>query len=137
MADRIFTLAEARAMLPELEPLLQRMRVCKQDLDRLNALIVAVRRSATSNGGGVHADTENLRMEAQTTAHDLQQTLETVQEMGVQVKDIDRGLVDWVAEHEGRHVLLCWLLGEPTIAWWHDLETGFGGRQPIRDADWD
>ena len=57
--------------------------------------------------------------------------------MGVQVKDIDRGLVDWVAEHKGRQVLLCWLLGEPTIAWWHDLESGFGGRQPVRDDDWD
>ena len=137
MADRIFTLAEARTMLLELEPILQRMRACKQELDRLNALIVALRRSATGNGGGVHVDTSALRAEAQTTAQELQQTLETVHEMGVQVKDIDRGLVDWVAGHKGHQVLLCWMLGEPTIAWWHDLESGFGGRQPVRDDDWD
>ena len=53
--------------------------------------------------------------------------------MGVQVKDLDVGLVDFPAWRAGRVVLLCWKLDEPGIGWWHDIETGFAGREPLTD----
>ena len=57
-----------------------------------------------------------------------------VAELGVQVKDLDRGLVDFPAEHRGREILLCWKLGEgDRISWWHDVDVGYAGRRPIRE----
>ena len=52
-------------------------------------------------------------------------------------EDLDRGLVDWLADREGRRVLLCWLQGEPTVAWWHELAAGFAGRQAVVDDEWE
>jgi hypothetical protein len=51
--------------------------------------------------------------------------------MGVLVKDLEMGLIDFPAQREGQEILLCWRLDEPRIAWWHTLEGGFGARQPL------
>lgn len=61
----------------------------------------------------------------------LRQVLKEVERMGVQVKDVDSGLVDFPARLHGREVLLCWRVGEDAVAYWHDLESGFAGRQPL------
>jgi hypothetical protein len=56
-----------------------------------------------------------------------------VHEMGCELKGIEEGLIDFRTEMEGREVYLCWRLGEDMIAWWHELDTGFGGRQPLEE----
>jgi hypothetical protein len=61
----------------------------------------------------------------------LQAHLAAVQALGIEVKDIERGLIDFRHQREGRDVYLCWMLGEQDIAWWHPVETGFAGRQPL------
>lgn len=57
--------------------------------------------------------------------------------LGCHFKGVDDGLVDWYSLYAGRPVLLCWKLGEPEIAWWHQVDAGFRGRQPIPDSQRD
>ena len=57
--------------------------------------------------------------------------LSEIQELGIVVRDVDRGLIDFPAIHDGREVYLCWQLDEQTVGFWHDLESGYGGRRPI------
>ena len=61
--------------------------------------------------------------------------LQQVKEMGVILKDVDRGLCDFPYMKNGRVVYLCWHLGEEAIEFWHDIETGFAGREPLDDTD--
>ena len=56
---------------------------------------------------------------------------ENIHALGVEIKDLDRGLCDFPALREGRVVYLCWVFGEDDIEWWHDIEAGFAGRQPL------
>ena len=63
----------------------------------------------------------------------LREQIEAIQETGCVIKDIEVGLVDWPALHQGREVLLCWKYGEPEVAFWHELTTGFAGRRPISE----
>jgi hypothetical protein len=67
----------------------------------------------------------------QVTATRLQTLIEELDEIGVELKGIDEGLVDFPSERDGRVINLCWRMGEETIAWWHELDTGFAGRQPL------
>lgn len=63
----------------------------------------------------------------------LREQIEAIQETGCVIKDIEVGLVDWPALHQGREVLLCWKYGEPEVAFWHELNTGFAGRRPVSE----
>lgn len=63
----------------------------------------------------------------------LREQIEAIQETGCVIKDIEVGLVDWPALHQGREVLLCWKYGEPEVGFWHELTTGFAGRRPISE----
>ena len=63
----------------------------------------------------------------------VRRLLGAVQELGIVVRDIDRGLIDFPALIDGEEVYLCWQLDEDGISWWHDLESGFGGRRPLDD----
>lgn len=65
----------------------------------------------------------------------LREQIEAIQETGCLIKDIEVGLVDWPALHQGREVLLCWKYGEPEVGFWHELHTGFAGRRPVSELD--
>ncbi len=65
----------------------------------------------------------------------LREQIEAIQETGCTIKDIEVGLVDWPALHQGREVLLCWKYGEPEVGFWHELNTGFAGRRPVSELD--
>jgi hypothetical protein len=86
-----------------------------------------VLRAARTNGGGREA---NALLDS---VHRLNARLHAIVDLGVQVKDLDRGLVDFPAWREDREVFLCWHLGEREVAYWHDLESGFSGRLPLDD----
>jgi hypothetical protein len=62
---------------------------------------------------------------------EVRRLLEMIEQSGIVLRDIDRGLVDFPALIDGREVLLCWELGEDEVAHWHDLDTGFDGREPL------
>jgi hypothetical protein len=65
----------------------------------------------------------------------IQDAIYMLTELGIQVKDLNTGLIDFPAQHHGRTVLLCWQYDEPSVQFWHDVDTGFSGRQRI--VDWD
>jgi hypothetical protein len=84
-----------------------------------------------SNGHEVAPDIREARASLQSAAGELNALIEQVHTLGCEVKGIEEGLIDFRTELDGREVYLCWKLGEERIEWWHDLDTGFGGRQHL------
>jgi hypothetical protein len=124
-------LDEASSLLPRLSELLLQTQECKLRHDQHQDQIAEYTRRMSSNGDILERDLNETRQELAKAAAELSRLVEKVQEMGCEMKDIDQGLIDFRAEREGREVYLCWKLGEPDIRWWHDLESGFAGRQPL------
>jgi hypothetical protein len=133
MSDRTFTLDEAQALLPVLESLLRTAINAKKVMEQVESEQQAVARRIFLNGG-TYLDVVPLarrkaeRMKAEQRAKDA---LAEIDSIGVQVKDLDIGLLDFPCQVEGRIVLLCWKLGEKSITHWHGTEEGFAGRKPI------
>jgi hypothetical protein len=129
---RFFTLDEANGQLQWLEPLLQRIRSLRNDLPDLNRQLQALVQEARGNGhGGVARKVEDKRKGLDALETLLDTLNQAMVDRGILLKDPDRGLVDFPALREGREVYLCWLLGETTIEFWHDIDAGFAGRQPL------
>lgn len=120
--DRLYTLEEANAELPDLRERLPRLRVAR---DGLIAASERIKEAVASDGGGV--------AEAGWFTH--QQTLKTelehLAERGILLRDPEVGLIDFPAERGGRPVYLCWRLGEDRVAWYHEANAGFGSRKPL------
>jgi hypothetical protein len=132
MASRIFTPEEANAALPELRPLVEAMVDAKQVLDEAQERRDAVGRQIAGNGGGIPpAELATLEHHVNEAATALAAAIGEVQALGVLVKDLDSGLVDFPAKRAGEDILLCWQLGEDEVAFWHGLEDGYAGRKPI------
>ena len=124
---KLFTLSEANAMLPTVRRIAAAISRAHREIASWQDAARVAAENAT-RGGGFMADgpqyVTNLIKLAEHTGE--------LEALGVQLKDYDRGLLDFPSMREGRVVLLCWQLGEGDhIEWWHDLETGFSGRQPI------
>ena len=132
MPERFFTPDEANEALAQVRPLVERMVVARQallDAQRRQAELVA---RVASNGGGLSPpDVSAVAAEVEQASTELVAVVEELQGLGVQVKDLDRGLVDFPCVHLGREVLLCWELGEDEVAYWHGVDDGFAGRQPL------
>ncbi len=130
---RTFTLDEAQSLLPVLESLLKRAmegRRSAQSVESgLNELVQRIHLS-----GGMRVNTARVaEQRAEVEAH-LKQVRESVAEIdaiGVQVKDLESGLLDFPCRVDDQVVLLCWRMGEPAIEHWHTVEAGFQGRQPV------
>lgn len=122
---KLFTLEEANAMLPQLRHLFAAMKADRAVLQRLAADAKRASQHATENGG-IQYGQPYAKALFQVMEH-----LETISALGVEIKDLERGLCDFPALREGRIIYLCWLLGEDQIEWWHDQEAGFAGRQPL------
>jgi hypothetical protein len=130
--DRTFTPEEANAALAEVRPLAERMvaaRAALLEAQRRQAELVA--RVASNGGGLAPPDVAAVAAEVQQASAELVAVLEELERLGVQVKDLDRGLVDFPCLHRGRVVLLCWELGEDEVAYWHGADEGFAGRKPL------
>ena len=121
---RHFTREEANATLEGLRPLLQRLRDAK-DLLTDEEAHEALSDAAPGNGGGEPAT------QVGESFLEVRRLLAALQEAGIVIRDIDRGLIDFPALLDGREVYLCWQLGEDGVDHWHDLEAGYGGRQPL------
>jgi hypothetical protein len=134
MSQRSFTPDEANNALEEVRPVAERLvavRARMRELERSQGeLVIAI----GGNGGGYAATDLN---EAQTELVGLADAalacVDKLEELGVVLKDLDLGLLDFPSEREGDEVLLCWHVGEDSVATWHGLDEGFAGRKPI---DW-
>jgi hypothetical protein len=120
--DRRFTVEEADAMLPELRAALESMREARQLILRSAEKVQA---AVARNGGGPEGReySEAMRL--------LKSEVERLSGEGIVLRDVETGLVDFPTTREGRLVYLCWRLGEDAVRFWHDPETGFGGRRPL------
>ncbi len=131
--SKTFTLDEAQSLLPVLEALLRRAqekgRVCAEievELDQLRQQIALA--------GGMNVDVTRAARRRAERDKALQETKDALGEMesiGVQIKDLEKGLLDFPCLLEGKTVLLCWKLGETEIGFWHSVEDGFAGRKPL------
>lgn len=133
---RLFTLSQARRQLPMIAAVVTVMRKRALRLDELTALSSSMRRTSSADGEPVVSDDSDLTAEIDKLQGQIAMLIEHIQQQGVEVKDIRRGLVDWRAERDGREVYLCWQYGERTVSWWHELADGFAGRQPIDASEW-
>ena len=125
MERRLFTLTEANALLPQLRRTLQTLLDARQKIIDAQPELWPVLEKAMSNGGSKKAG-EMLKYFEQ-----VQRNAQAIQELGIEIKDINTGLVDFPAERDGRVVYLCWRYGEGDIEYWHELDAGFAGRQPL------
>jgi len=138
---RFFDLDEANETLRELQPILVALRDQRAELIRLRDRVLATtpgdESATTGSGSGAGAEAaENLRllrMRMQGVIDQMQAGVVRIDELGVTLRDIESGLIDFPALVTGRQVWLCWRLGEADIAWWHELSTGFEGRQPLTE----
>ncbi len=126
--DRVFTLAEANQLIPRLEECLTAVRRGKADLVRTKDEIRKASGKAALGGGSL------VGAHYVSTLEQISRALHDIREIGVHLKDLDQGLFDFPYEREGRIVYLCWRAGETEIKWWHEMSSGYKGRQPLEGA---
>jgi hypothetical protein len=131
MPPRLFSRDEAEQLLPQIAPLLWKARQLKQEHDEWQAKLAALQAQARGNGHGIDGELGRSRQGVEQTAAAVNEIVERVTKMGVEVKDVELGLVDFRSEIDGRVAYLCWKLGEENIGWWHDLDTGYAARKPL------
>lgn len=131
--SRHFTLWEAESLLEQLKEPLQQAVALKSDLDALEARIQSEARKVALAGGVLLDQAQAIRdrLRRDALARRLQETIESVQQHGCLVKDLKLGLLDFPTLYCGREVYLCWMLGEESIQFWHEVEDGFRGRRPV------
>ncbi|HEX6495243.1 MAG TPA: DUF2203 domain-containing protein [Acidobacteriaceae bacterium] len=130
---KTFTLEEANALLPVVESLLEQVIAAKEEAERLEGEIQSLRQRIFLSGG-MTVDITSVarnRAEVETQVQKAKESLGEIDSIGVQVKDLDTGLLDFPCRIDGDLVLLCWRRGEKRIEYWHTLESGFRGRQPL------
>jgi len=130
---KTFTLDEAQSLLPVLESLLKRAMESKAAAEGVQSELSDLARRIYVSGG-MFVDVGKVAARRQTLEEHVKRARETVQEIdeiGVQVKDLDSGLLDFPCRMDDDVVLLCWKSGESAIEHWHTMESGFSGRQPI------
>lgn len=121
---QLFSLEEANALLPELRRYWQTIDRARRAMQRLAP--EAKLASAQTGGGGTRYGAQYAR-----ALTDFMGGLQEIISLGIEIKDLERGLCDFPHLREGRVVYLCWLKGEERIEWWHDVDAGFAGRQPL------
>lgn len=133
MAERTFTLDEAQSLLPVLESLLRTAISAKKTLDEADAEQQALQHRVFLNGGMLLDIVPLARRKAERAKAEqrIKDALAEIDSIGVQVKDLGIGLLDFPCEVDGQTILLCWKLGEKAITHWHGMQEGFAGRKPI------
>jgi len=124
---KLFTVEEANALLPTVRGIVGRIQRTYARVSAAQEQARLAAAGAAHGGGGMEGGGDYV-----LSLSDLAEAAGELEELGVQMKDYTRGLIDFPAMREGRVVLLCWQMGEgDELEWWHDLEAGFAGRQPL------
>ena len=130
---RLYTLAGARAALPRVIPILQKLSETITTLQAFEQHVYAERQLTRSNGHSRHDgfEAQPERPPAAALQEQIQALAAELAQIGVEIKDPIRGLIDFYSERDGETVFLCFLLGEDDIRYWHTIEGGFAGRRPL------
>jgi len=127
MEMKIFTVEEANALLPQVRVIVGKIQRAHRKIARYRDHAKKAAEGAEQGGGGM---SEGVAYAALLT--NLTTQITALESLGVQIKDFERGLVDFPSLRDGRVVLLCWQLGEgDELEWWHDVDAGFAGRTPL------
>ena len=130
---KTFTLNEAQTLLPLVESLLLKTQAAGRKAAELEAEMQQLSQRIFLSGG-LHVDVASVarrRAEREKALKEAQDTLAEIDEIGVQVKDLDQGLLDFPCLLDGETVLLCWKQGEKEIGYWHTMDGGYAGRKPL------
>jgi hypothetical protein len=142
---RFYDLDDANARLPELRAILGALREQRGELIRLRDQVLerqeaveagsgrATEGPADSDDGVSDAELRLIRLRMQGVIDQMQAGVARIDALGIALRDIESGLIDFPALVSGRQVCLCWRLGEDDVEWWHEMTSGFSGRQPLID----
>ena len=122
---KLFTVEEANALLPKLRELLDDVAAHRGAIREKAPHVEPILRAAALNGGG------KVGSEYGVETYKMYLAINRIRELGVLLKDLDTGLLDFPHEREGRVVFLCWRPPERRVGYWHEIEAGFAGRQPL------
>ncbi len=125
MPARYYTVEEANALLPSLRPIVKALLDARQRIVDAQPELWPMLEKAVGNGGSEKAGSVLADFEK------VQRGVKAIEGMGLQLKDLNTGLIDFLSERDGREVYLCWRFDEPRVAHWHNLDAGFAGRQPL------
>jgi hypothetical protein len=133
---RYFSLREAQDLLPVLENEFRQALRIKQELEAAASSLAGYSQHLSLAGGAIVDQRKFLSLRGRRDAltRRLKEVIDGIQEYGCQVKDLDLGLLDFPTLYRGKEVCLCWRLGEPEIAFWHEVDEGYKGRKPIDRA---
>jgi hypothetical protein len=121
---KIFTIEEANGLLPRVRGIVSRIQAVHRGVSKYRNAAQKAAEAADRGGGGISNGPHYAVLVTSLTA-----AIAELETLGVQLKDFDRGLVDFPSLRNGRVVLLCWQLGEgDEVEWWHDVDAGFAGR---------
>jgi hypothetical protein len=123
MKAKLYTLAEARATLPRVKRHMAEIQAARSEIIRLRPEALPAIEKAAQNGGCKEAG--DLYIQGTR----IERGVKGIVELGILVKDLDMGLVDFLGLRSGHEVFLCWHYGEDDIAYWHEINGGFAGRQ--------
>ncbi|MCL4544817.1 MAG: DUF2203 domain-containing protein [Chloroflexi bacterium] len=126
---RLFSENEANAMLPVLVPLLEELRTVVRQISDFRSRLAAITGAARMNGHA--AEALALEKSIRERGDRFSRLVAELHGLGVELKDVNTGLIDFRSLRDGREVYLCWCLGEERIRFWHKLDTGFRGRQSL------
>ena len=128
---RLFSIDEARALLPEVIPVLERLRDAFVALRGMRVREATGRRAAMADGNPIDLGPQIGESERSRHEASVRECAESIDGWGIQLKDPERGLIDFPHEMDGEVVLLCFDLGDDGLDWWHPIETGYAGRRRI------
>ena len=133
---RIFTVEQANAALPLVRAIAADMATLSRDVSERRERLAALRSGRQRSPRDVYGqELAQIEEDIKRDGERLMEYVEELRELGVDPKSLIEGLVDFPSIREGRPVFLCWKVGEPKVAYWHDLEAGFVGRQPIDENE--
>ncbi len=133
MMRQIFDLDSANATVPELDRIVRLLADQRIELVRLRDEVLAERGGGEGAPTAIAGDLRLTRLRMQGLIDQMAAGVARIDALGLTLRDIEHGLVDFPALRAGDQIWLCWQLGEPAIAWWHDLDTGFADRRPLLD----
>jgi hypothetical protein len=127
----LYTVQQARDLIPELRPLIAAMQLeqrrLRNEVESLNELTPTMRQNGSAARAAKH---ERMILEL---GESLREKLDQFDMMGIDVKDIESGIIDFPSERDGRVVYLCWQLDEETVGYWHEVQDGYQGRQLLEE----
>jgi len=126
-----FTREEAETLLPEIAVVLRKLQEIRKEIRTIEVELEELHMRSMGNGHHLYVRIMKLQKELLAYVQAFREAVDEVHAFGCELKDPDTGLIDFLSLRNGREVYLCWRLGEEQIAFWHDLHTGFAGRQPL------